>query len=54
MKLSKLIRNGITKNHWVIFSFVIVAALAFGVFKCNHKPSVSPEADICEVLYQIE
>jgi hypothetical protein len=55
LAISKQIRKGIVKNHWVILSLVLVGVIAFGVFKHQHaKSSLTPEIEICEILYHVE
>jgi hypothetical protein len=54
LAISKQIRKGILKNHWVILSLVLVGVIAFGVFKHQHAKSSLPEIEMCEILYHIE
>ncbi|MCE5340435.1 MAG: hypothetical protein LLF92_04830 [Planctomycetaceae bacterium] len=52
--IRKRIERGIMKSHWIILALVVVGAIGFGLFKCNHKSTVSPEAELCEILYQVD
>jgi hypothetical protein len=52
--IRRRIERGIMKSHWIILTLAIVGLIGFGLFKCNHKSTISPEAELCEILYQVD
>lgn len=52
--MRRRIERGIVKSYWIILTLVIVGLIGFGIFKCTHKPSVSPEIELCEILYPVD
>jgi hypothetical protein len=52
--IRRRIKRGIMKSHWIILTLIIVGVIGFGIFKYNHKSTISPEAELCEILYQID
>jgi len=54
--IKRRIEHGIMKRHWIILMLAIAGLIGFGLFKCacKTKLSVLPEAELCEVLYQID
>jgi|GEM_PF-2597705 len=52
--IRRRIERGIMKSHWIVLALIVVGAIGFGIFKYNHKSVISPEAELCEILYQID